>query len=139
MLEIIKNNSDNSFYPVKLEAIRNAESDMGVIIPEDIIQFYLNIGYGFLATREHNINRFMGPNSVMEFRLGIGQFQNSEEVDILAAKDKLVFFEINESLYLSIGITRSNKGKIFYYDEVIADDLNDFFGKYLDDEKYFLD
>lgn len=48
------------------------------------------------------------------------------------------FFEVNESLFLSIGITKMNKGKIYYYDELIANDLNDFFKKYLENERYFL-
>ena len=69
-----------------------------------------------------------------------GQFKNSEEVEIFGkyTKDKLVFFEVHESLFLSIGITKLNKGKIYYYDEMIANDLNEFFEKYLKDESYFL-
>lgn len=140
MFEMIKNNPQNTFYPVKAEEIHKAESNMGIIIPDTLTQFYLTIGYGFLETRRYNINRIMGPNSVEEFCLGTGQFENSEEVELYAkyTKDKLIFFEVNESLFLSIGITKMNKGKIYYYDEVIANDLNDFFKKYIEDERYFL-
>lgn len=140
MFEAIKNNPQNTFYPVNVEAIHKVESNMGIIIPDTLIQFYLIVGYGFLETCRHNINRIMGPSSVEEFRLGTGQFQNLEEVELFAkyTKDKLVFFEVTESLFLSIGITKMNEGKIFYYDELIANDLNDFFEKYLEDEKYFL-
>lgn len=141
MFETIKNNPQNTFYPVKLEAIHKAEIDMGVIIPEVLKDFYLNVGYGFLETHRHNINRIMGPVSVEEFYLGTGQFQNLEEAEIFQdyMKDKLVFFEVNESLYLSIGTTKVNKGKVYYYNDVIANDLNEFFEKYLENEKYFLD
>lgn len=140
MFEKIKNNPKHTFYPVKSEAIQKAEFNMGVIIPEVLIQFYLNVGYGFLESHRHNINRIMGPSSVEEFYLGTGQFQNSEEVEILGqyTKDKLVFFEVNESLFLSIGITELNKGKIYYYNELIANDINEFFEKYLENERYFL-
>jgi len=31
-----------------------------------------------------------------------------------------------------------NKGKIYYYDELIANDMNEFFKKYLENERYFL-
>ena len=119
MFEMIKSNPQNTFYPVKIEAIQRAESNMGIIIPDVLTQFYLDVGYGFLETHRHNINRIMGPSSVEEFYFGTGQFQNSEEVEIFGkyTKDKLVFFEVNESLFLSIGITKLNKGKIFYYDE----------------------
>ena len=140
MFESIKNNPNHTFYPVKPDEIQKAESGMGIIIPEVLTQFYLSVGYGFLETRKHNINRIMGPNSVEEFYLGTGQFQNSEEVEIFGdySRDKLVFFEVNESLFISIGITKLNKGKIYYYDEMIADDLNEFFEKYLQNESYFL-
>ena len=114
---------------------------MGEIIPDALTQFYLNVGYGFLETHRHNINRIMGPSSVEEFYFGTGQFQNSEEVEIFGkyTKDKLVFFEVNESLFLSIGITKLNKGKIYYYDDVIANDMSEFFEKYLENERFFLD
>lgn len=140
MFEMIKSNSQNTFYPVNSEAVHKAESNMGIMIPDTLIQFYLTVGYGFLESCRHNINRIMGPSSVEEFYLGTGQFQNSEEVEIFSkyTKDKLVFFEVTESLFLSIGITKMNKGKIFYYEELIANDINDFFEKYLEDERYFL-
>lgn len=140
MFESIKNNPNNTFYPVEFEAIHKAESNMGVMIPDILKQFYLNVGYGFLESHNNNINRLMGPGSVEEFYLGIGQFENSEEVEILQSytKDKLVFFEVHESLFLSIGITKLNKGEIYYYDELIANDLNEFFDKYLLNEKFFL-
>lgn len=141
MFEILKENKKNSFYPVEREEIINAEGNMGVIIPKALSQFYLTVGYGFLETRGYNANRIMDPESVEEFRLGIGQFENSEEVELLEkyTGDKLVFFEVNESLFLSIGISKFNNGKIFYYDEVIAEDLSEFLERYLEDERYFLD
>ena len=100
MFEIIKNNPRHKFYPVKPEAIQKAESNMGIIIPKVLTQFYLSVGYGFLETRNYNINRIMGPNSVEEFYLGIGQFQDSEEVEVFNnyIRDKLIFFEVHESL-----------------------------------------
>ena len=140
MFESLKDNGNNTFYPVKSEDIQKAESNMGIIIPDVLTQFYLSVGYGFLETCKHNINRIMDPGSVEEFFLGTGQFQDSEGVELFSnyTKDKLIFFEVNESLYLSIGITKKNKGKIYYYDEMIADDLNEFFEKYLENEDYFL-
>ena len=137
---MIKNNPQNTFYSVKSETIHKAEANMGVIIPETLVGFFLNVGYGFLETHKHNINRIMGPTSIEEFYLGTGQFQNSDEVEIFGAytKDKLVFFEVTESLFLSIGTTKANKGNIYYYDKLIANDINDFLMKYLKNEEYFL-
>ena len=136
MFEAIKNNPQNTFYPVKAEEIQQAESNMGINIPDLLKQFYLSVGYGFLETHRQNINRIMGPGSVEEFFLGTGQFQNSEEVEMLCnyTKDKLVFFEVNESLFLSIGLTVLNRGRIYYYDVMIAKDIIEFFEKYSDNE-----
>ena len=141
MFEKLNENPKHTFYPVKAEEIQKAEADMGILIPDRLKQFYLNIGYGFLETRMYNINRVMGPGSVEEFYFGTGQFQNSGEVEILGedTKDKLVFFEVHESLFLSIGITKLNRGMIYYYDERIAGDMEEFFDKYLENERYFLD
>ena len=44
MFEMIKNNPQNTFYPVNIEEIHKAESNMGIIIPDTLIQFYLTIG-----------------------------------------------------------------------------------------------
>ena len=106
MFESLKDNGNNTFYPVKSADIQRAESNMGIIIPEALTQFYLSVGYGFLTTNKHNINRIMDPGSVEEFFLGTGQFQNSDGVELFGnyTKDKLVFFEVNESLFLSMGI-----------------------------------
>ena len=35
-------------------------------------------------------------------------------------------------------LTKLNKGKIYYYDDMIANDLNEFFVKYLENETYVL-
>ena len=37
-----------------------------------------------------------------------------------------------------MGITKLNKGKIYYYDEMTADDLNEFLERYLENERFFL-
>lgn len=140
MFETIKNNSNNIFYDVKEDMVHRAEQNMGVFIPNILKSFFEEIGYGFLETKKHNINRIMGPSSMEEFRLGKGQFENNEEIEVYEkyTSDKLIFFEVHESLYLSIGISKDNIGKIYYYDKVIADDLNGFFDKFTLNEQYFL-
>lgn len=140
MFEVVKNNKNNKFYAVEEESILKAESGMGLIIPKSLKLFFKNVGYGFIETKSHNINRIMDPESIQEFFFEEGQFENLEEASLIKkyTRDKIVFFEANESLYLSIGTTKKNNGKIFYYNENIADSLEDFFDKYSKDEKYFL-
>lgn len=132
-------NENNSFYCVKKELIETAEKNMGTKFPSELIEFYNQVGYGFIVSKKDNINRIMGPSSVEEFYCQTGQFENSEEVDFMRqySKDKLVFFEVNELIYISIGIGNDNKGKIYYYDEIIADNLEEFLAKYQENEMYF--
>ena len=141
MFEIVKRNESNSFYSVKNEMIKKAEENMGVFIPKALQTFFLEVGYGFLESKKSNVNRLMGPSSISEFRLMIGQFENSEiaEEFKIYSSDKLVFFEVNESMYLSIGITKNNAGKIFYYDDLIAVNLEEFLKKYTEKEGFFLE
>lgn len=138
MFECVINNN-NRFYSVNKELIEIAEKSMVVKFPKELIDFYNQVGYGFLSSKHNNLNRIMGPGSVEEFFNKSGQFENSEEVDFMRQylKDRLVFLEVNESLYLSIGIAGDNKGKIFYYDEKIADNLEEFLVKYSSNEEYF--
>lgn len=55
------------------------------------------------------------PESICEFRNRSGQFAGNPELDIYAdaEKDKLIFFEVCEGYYLSIGFSKLNNGKIY--------------------------
>lgn len=139
MFEMIIDKKGNQFYPVKRENIVNAQNNMGVIIPADLVSFYDEIGYGFLRSNEENFNRIMDPNSICDFRLRQGMFSNNSELEMYSnnEKDKLVFFEICEDYFLSIGFSKSNYGKIFDGEVVIAENLEQFLIKYQEDERYF--
>ncbi len=139
MYENIVNKDGNKFYPVKKNSIVEAQKETGVIFPEDLVRFYGEIGYGFLSTTKDNFNRIMGPDSIREFRLREGQFANNPELEIYAdsERDKLVFFEVCEGYYLSIGISKRNKGKIYSGKKMIAKNFEEFLIKYQEDERYF--
>lgn len=81
----------------------------------------------------------MDPNSVCEFRTRTGQFAGYSELDDYKSDeiDKLIFFEICEGCYLSIGFAKDNQGKIFDGSNKIADSLSEFLDKYQADEGYF--
>ena len=65
-------------------------------------------------------------------------FQNYPDIEIYDnfENNKLIFFEVNESALLSIGLI---DGRIYYYDTPIADSLNQFFDKFIEDETYYFD
>lgn len=139
MFETIANHKGNKFYKVKTNSIESAQESLGIVFPKDLIEFYKQVGYGFLKSEKDNFNRIMDPESVAEFRLRTGQFANYSGLDIYDAyeRDQLVFFEICEGCYISIGFTKNNYGKIFYGKKRIADSLEEFLIKYQDDENYF--
>ena len=49
----------------------------------------------------------------------------------------MVFFQINHATYLTI--SPKENGRIYYYDLPIAESLEDFFRKYLEEYHYFYD
>ena len=139
MFETVANNKSNQFYKVKSSSIEDAQNDLGIIFPKELTDFYKHIGYGFLKSERDNFNRIMDPESVVDFRLREGPFANDSELNIYSAyeRDCLIFFEICEGSYISIGFTKSNSGIIFYGNKKIANSLAEFLTKYQIDENYF--
>lgn len=139
MFKDIVNKKGNKFYPLDLKVVRKAQDDLGIILPQELKEFYEQIGYGFFNSKEENFNRLMDPNSICEFRFREGQFENDPELELYEEyeRDKLVFFEICEGVYLSIGFTKENNGKIFSGEKVIANNLKEFLINYQDNEHYF--
>lgn len=126
------------YYPVSEKEIETAESELNTIFPGDLKEFYNNVGYGFFNSSLENVNRLLDPLSVRDFRLRQNDFQNYPDIEIYDnfEDNKLIFFEVNESALLSIGLI---DGRIYYYDTPIADSLNQFFDKFIEDETYYFD
>lgn len=140
MFENIVQRRGNKFYHVNKSDIDDVQEELGVILPKALKEFYREVGYGFLCSERYNFNRLMSPKSLCDFRLRRGQFGNSSDLDLYEEyeRDKIVFFEISEGSYLSIGFAKNNAGKVFYGKEKIADSLKEFLVKYQDDETYFV-
>ncbi len=126
----------NTFYKISEEEIKNAEEQMGLSFPSELKELYLTKGYGFLDSKVDNFNRIMDPLSVADFRLHQNEYANLEDIDLYdsLSDQRLVFFEVSEGFYLSIEITTKHKQKIFAFDKIIADSLQEFFDKYQMDE-----
>jgi len=62
-----------------------------------------------------------------------------QEVEIFDdfEENKLVFFEANETVMISIGFGSNNYGKIYYYDMEISKNLKEFFDKLLEDDTFY--
>lgn len=137
----IKNQDGNQFYPVAYKDIEEIESTLGFTFPNELREFLLEVGYGFLNKSEYNINRMMGPASIRDARLKVNDFEFYPDIEMYEEleKDKLIFFEANESALLLIELNEENLNSI-YYDEIkIADSLEEFLEKLMLDDNYYVE
>lgn len=140
MKKTILFNKNNSFYPVNSETVKEVENKLGIKLPIELVTFYSEVGYGFIESKKGNINRLMDPESIYEFYDKSGQFDERidlEDFDDLTNKS-IVFFEVSDSLFLSIGVSDENNGVIFYLGKKIANNLEEFIRKQTNDEDYFI-
>ncbi|GIP61989.1 antitoxin YxxD [Virgibacillus pantothenticus] len=134
------NDIKNKTYEVSESDILKAEQRMKTKFPNDLKQLYLQVGYGFVKGQSVNaINRILGPGAVADIRLREGVFELDPDLDeIYDDEDKLIFFEVNEGVYISIDLNLENN-PVFYFDVQIAESLVDFFKKFLNDNEYYVD
>ncbi|RXZ01521.1 SMI1/KNR4 family protein [Fictibacillus sp. S7] len=136
--DYIKEQVGNEFYPVSEKEIEEAESNLGLKFPNDLREFLLEVGYGFLKKTENN--RIMGPASIRDARLKVNDFKFYPDIEAYEEleEDKLIFFEANESALLLIGLGEGNNP--IYYDEIkIANSLEEFLRNMKDDDNYYID
>src|SRR5699024_8369638 len=132
------NELTNNTYKVSKDQILQAEQRMGVSFPGDLKQLYLEVGYGFIKGQSANaINRILGPGAVADVELREGVFEFDSDLDEVYDEDKLIFFEVNEGIYLSIDLQLVNN-PIYYMDIQIAESLEDFFKKFINDNEYYI-
>ncbi|WLV24506.1 SMI1/KNR4 family protein [Aciduricibacillus chroicocephali] len=134
------NELENKTYKVPEDDILKAEKRMDISFPNDLKKLYLEVGYGFIKDQSANaINRILGPGTVADIRLREGIFEFDPDLDeLFDDEDKLIFFEVNEGIYISLDLQLVNN-PIFYFDVQIAESLEDFFKKFLDDNEYYID
>lgn len=135
----IKLNPSHQLHSLTKDEIKNSESKLGIIFPKLLREFYLEIGYGFIGSEVGNINRIMDPESVLDFRLRQNDFEFYPDIEIYDEfeEDKMIFFEANESVLISIGFGSDNNGKIYYYDKEISKNLEEFLEKLLEDDAFY--
>lgn len=139
--DFIKVNPNNSFYPVTLNKIEEVEKELELNFPKELVNFYLEIGYGFIKGSEYNINRIMGPYSIRDFRLRVNDFEFYPDIEIYDEfeNNKLIFFEGSESALMSIELNEKNRSPVYYYDIQIAISLEEFLRKIEENDQYYLE
>ncbi|WP_226669859.1 SMI1/KNR4 family protein [Metabacillus litoralis] len=139
--ELIKTNEENSFYPVTENNIKEVEQKLGLNFPKELVNFYIEVGYGFIKGSGFNINCIMDPYSVRDYRLRINDFEFYPDIEIYDEfeSDKLIFFEGSESALMSIELNEKNSSPVYYYDIQIATSLEEFLRKLEENDKYYLE
>lgn len=139
--QFIKENQENSFYPVTENEINEVEKELDIKFPKELVNFYIEVGYGFIKGSEFNINRIMDPYSVRDFRLRVNDFEFYPDIEIYDEfeNNKLIFFEGSESALMSIELNENNSNAVYYYDIQIATSLEEFLRKVEENDKYYLE
>lgn len=112
-----------------------------IMIPRELEQFWLKIGYGFMHTiPQTSIYRMLDPNSFKIINLKEDYYEFDPDLELYDHyPNRLIFFEVNEGVCLMISKTEESNENygIYYFDEKIADSLEEFFQKFDQDERYF--
>jgi antitoxin YxxD len=117
------------FFTLSSSEIQEVSKDF--FIPEELFNFYLILGYGWLNNRDKNsFNRLMSPISLRMINLREEYYEFDPELDSYEKRyngEKLLFFEVNEGIYLAIDKTSVNgKNAVYLFDKKIADSLFEF-------------
>ncbi|MEW4274566.1 MULTISPECIES: SMI1/KNR4 family protein [Priestia] len=139
--DFVANQQDNQFYPVCEADIEEVEGTLGLKFPFELRKFLLEVGYGFIQGYEYNINRIMGPSSIRDARLKVNDFEFYPDIELYEdlEEGKLLFFEANESALLLIEISEEQNNAIYYDDIKIADSLEEFLEKVMENDGYYFD
>ncbi|MBC2326258.1 SMI1/KNR4 family protein [Listeria booriae] len=100
--KFVTNNPENSFYPLNLKDIEQVENELDLTFPNELRQFYLEIGYGFFKGSEYQINRLMDPESVRDFRLRVDDYEFYPDIEIFDEVEEVKSVSQNLSGYASI-------------------------------------
>lgn len=119
----------HQFYPLKKEDIIKIYET--IPIPTELLEFYSIVGYGFFFhNSSSSFNRLLDPYSFRQINLREDLYEFDPDLELYdneAYKDKLIFFEVNEGVYLLIDKNDNNgKNAVYYFESKIADSLAEF-------------
>ena len=134
-------NDRHKFIRLQENDLLNAEERLGFELPNELRDFYLEVGYGFIKGSDVNaINRIMDPDTIADITLREGIYEFDPDLEgIYEEDDKLVFFEVNEGVYLTLDLNTPQQTPVYFFDTQIANSLEEFIRKVDEDAKYFVD
>ena len=136
----------NTRKPVTQQEIDAAQEKCSVIFPDDLKDFWLNCGWGFLTVSKNNqttgnFNFFMSP-AFVAFALNRDIEHGFEEIEI--NEGYVPFFQFNEYSFCGMKNKASGDRGIYIYvedgvtPEKVSDDIWDFILKTWEDVDWFV-
>lgn len=124
--DYIKNK--HKFFLLKEKDLIEAEQRLGFKFPPELREFYLEVGYGFFkGNNENSISRLMDPDTIADITLREGIYEYDPDLEgIYEEADKLVFYEVNEGVYLTLDLNDTQRNSVHFFDNKIADSLESF-------------
>ncbi|MBA3927775.1 SMI1/KNR4 family protein [Listeria rustica] len=133
------NEEENNFYLLRDGMIEEAQADLTFDFPKELLEFYNEVGCGFIKGSKGNINRLMDPISVRDFRMKEYDYEFYPDLDLYDdLEDELIFFEVDETVLMSIKVTDEDTSPIFYNETKIANSLYEFLQLMSNDDNYYL-
>ena len=131
----------HNFFKVTSTDVINCESKVGFILPSDLEEFYKKIGYGFMHTDdEFSLYQLLEPDTIADIYNKEDIYGNDPDMEIYDNPDKIVFFKLNEGVYLTINrIKKNGFFEIQYFDKVIANSIEEFMEKFDKNPLFFED
>ncbi|PEA91180.1 SMI1/KNR4 family protein [Bacillus thuringiensis] len=134
-------NSHHKFFKLQENELIVAEERLGFTFPNELRNFYLEVGYGFIKGNNVDaINRIMDPDTIADITLREGIYEFDPDLEgIYEEEDKLVFYEVNEGVYLTLDLNTPQQTPVYFFETQIADSLEEFIQKINQDTEYFVD
>lgn len=129
----------HNFFPISKTDIIEAESKLDFLFPDELDEFYMKIGYGFMNCQvENSQNLLFSPDQIAAINNREDFYEFDPDLEIYDDTDKFIFFRLNEGVYLTMNKNKKEgKFNIFYFDKIIADSLEEFLKKFDVDSNYF--
>ncbi|EJQ93938.1 hypothetical protein IGW_02651 [Bacillus cereus ISP3191] len=133
-------NSHHKFFKLQENELIVAEERLGFAFPNELRKFYLEVGYGFIKGNNVDaINRIMDPDTIADITLREGIYEFDPDLEgIYEEEDKLVFYEVNEGVYLTLDLNTPQQTPVYFFETQIADSLEEFIRKINQDTEYFV-
>lgn len=122
-------------YKVDIYDVINAENRMNKNFPNELREFYKNVGYGFICKDDKfHTNRIMGPSDIADYYCEDEVYSDVDRE--LYEEDDFIFFDLGQyGDFITISI---KDGSIKYFGKKIAKSLEEFLEKMDNETNYYM-